>query len=54
MSIYKYRCITCNIEYEVQRSIHEENAPYCCSTVIRQVYYAPGIELKGDRWGKNA
>jgi len=51
MPSYEYECIQCNMKYTVERSIHEETVPYCCSTAMRQVYYAPGIEFKGKDWG---
>jgi putative FmdB family regulatory protein len=54
MPIYKYKCISCNIEYEVERSIHEENSPYCCNYIMAQIYHAPGLSFKGTGWGKDA
>jgi putative FmdB family regulatory protein len=51
MPKYSYKCISCNIEYEVERSIHEENAPYCCNSIMVQLYSPPGLSFKGKGWG---
>ena len=51
MPTYEYKCLTCSIEYSVERSIHEENTPICCSTSMVQVYSAPGLSFKGTGWG---
>ena len=54
MPSYEYECISCNMRFTVQRSIHEDNPPYCCSLAMRQVYGSFGISLKGKGWGKDA
>ena len=49
--MYEYKCISCNISYEVERSVHEENTPYCCNAMMVQIYSAPGLSFKGTGWG---
>ena len=51
MPSYEYECISCSMRFTVERSIHEDNAPYCCGFAMRQVYGVPGISFKGKGWG---
>ena len=51
MPTYEYECISCNIRITAIRSIHEENAPYCCGLAMRQIYGSFGINFKGKGWG---
>jgi putative FmdB family regulatory protein len=51
MPSYEYECISCSMRFSVERSIHEDNAPYCCGFAMRQVYGVPGISFKGKGWG---
>ena len=54
MPAYEYECVACSIKVTLERSIHTEGAPMCCNESMRQVYYAPAIQLKGKGWGKDA
>jgi putative FmdB family regulatory protein len=48
--IYNYRCSSCGIEYEVERSIHaESSSPSCstCHTEMIRKYETPAITFKG-------
>ena len=54
MPAYEYECVACSIKVTLERSIHAEGAPMCCTEPMRQVYYAPAIQLKGKGWGKDA
>jgi len=51
MPTYEFECIGCAIRMEIERPITESGAPKCCGFDMRQVYYAPGIEFKGNGWG---
>ena len=50
MPSYEYACFECNMKLTLTRSIHEETMPMCCGVAMRQVYYAPSVEFKGDGW----
>jgi putative FmdB family regulatory protein len=50
MPSYEYTCDACNIRLSLKRSIHEDTLPMCCGMVMRQIYYAPGVEFRGDGW----
>ena len=54
MPSYEYECISCNVRFEVIRSIHEDNAPNCCGYAMRQVYGSFSVRFKGKGWGKDA
>jgi putative FmdB family regulatory protein len=53
MPSYEYQCIACNMRYNVERSIHEDNPPICCNIAMTQVYGIPAISFKGTGWGKD-
>jgi putative FmdB family regulatory protein len=47
---YPYKCPSCGIEYEVERSIHAEaSSPSCssCHTEMSRKYEAPTITFNG-------
>ena len=54
MPSYEYSCFECNMKLTLTRSIHEEIMPMCCGVAMRQVYYAPSVEFKGDGWAGKA
>jgi putative FmdB family regulatory protein len=54
MPTYEYRCVACNISYEVTEKYAEHTTPYCCGFMMSQVYGAPAIVFKGNGWGKDA
>jgi putative FmdB family regulatory protein len=48
--LYQYKCDTCKIEYDIERSIHAEaSSPTCstCHTFMSRKYEAPAITFKG-------
>lgn len=48
MPKYEYRCSICNIQYEVERSIHAESvSPFCCGAAMERVYHSFGVAFKG-------
>ena len=54
MPSYEYECISCNMRFTVERSIHEDNPPYCCAMAMRQVYGSVSVSFKGKGWGSDA
>ena len=54
MPIYEYKCVTCQIAFEIEKSIHEEAYPICCGMEMSRVYGTFGIQFKGYGWGKDA
>jgi putative FmdB family regulatory protein len=51
MPTYEYKCISCNISYEITEKLAEHTTPYCCGFMMQQVYGAPAIVFKGKGWG---
>ena len=51
MPVYEYKCVKCEIAFEIEKSIHEEADPMCCGESMRRVYGNFGITFKGTGWG---
>lgn len=53
MAHYDYKCPECHVIHTVEHSVNEEPTITCklCKQPMRKVYYAPGINFKGDGWG---
>jgi putative FmdB family regulatory protein len=49
--IYEYKCVTCQITMEIEKSIHEEHQPICCGMEMHRVWGTFGISFKGTGWG---
>jgi len=46
MPSYEYKCGTCGIQHEVERSIHAEASdPLCCNTQMNRVYSVPPVKF---------
>jgi len=50
MPTYEYRCVACNISYEVTEKYAVHTTTYCCGFMMSQVYGAPAIVFKGNGW----
>ena len=56
MATYEYKCPDCYIQYEVTRSIHDdEETPICynCDAQMRKVFASPAINLVGRGFYRN-
>ncbi len=53
MPKYDYACINCDVQKEVEFSIHAERRVECdkCGNAMNQVFTAPGAIFKGGGWG---
>jgi putative FmdB family regulatory protein len=51
MPTYEYKCVTCQITMEIEKSIHEEHQPICCGMEMHRVWGTFGISFKGNGWG---
>lgn len=54
MPIYEFKCESCHITQEIERSIHaESNAPVCtnCGELMGRVYVPIPAQFKGEGWG---
>ena len=51
MTKYQYSCITCDLEYEKERSIHDDEPRYVCDQcgyALNRVYNTFGLQFKGE------
>jgi putative FmdB family regulatory protein len=51
MPIYEYKCVSCEISFEIEKSMHEEHQPICCGMEMHRVWGNIGISFKGTGWG---
>ena len=50
MPKYEYACITCDLNYEKERSIHDSEPEYFCEScgyALQRVYNSFGLQFKG-------
>jgi putative FmdB family regulatory protein len=48
---YEYKCVSCEITFEIQKSMDEEHQPICCGMEMHRVWGSFGISFKGTGWG---
>ncbi|QWT17140.1 FmdB family transcriptional regulator [Collinsella sp. zg1085] len=50
MAHYDYRCTSCSHVFEVEHGMTERPALFCpvCGSAAEKVFYASGIEFKGN------
>jgi putative FmdB family regulatory protein len=51
MPIYEFKCISCEITIEMEKSMDEEHKPICCGIEMHRVWGSIGISFKGTGWG---
>ena len=51
MPIYEYKCVSCEITFEIEKSMDEEHKPICCGMEMHRVWGNIGISFKGTGWG---
>jgi putative FmdB family regulatory protein len=49
--IYEFKCISCEITIEMEKSMDEEHKPICCGIEMHRVWGSIGISFKGTGWG---
>lgn len=55
MPKYEYACIQCDLEYEKERSIHEDAPEYFCDKcgyALQRVFTSFGLQFKGSGFYK--
>ena len=55
MPQYQYACITCDLDYEKERSIHKAEPEYICNKcgyALQRVYNSFGLQFKGSGFYK--
>jgi len=51
MPIYEYRCVSCEITMEIEKSMDDDRQPICCGVSMTRVWGSIGISFKGTGWG---
>lgn len=45
MAVYEFKCLMCNVQYEVTREMGDTYAPICCGVSMERVWSTPGIKF---------
>lgn len=56
MATYHYKCLECEGQVEINRSVHDEETPPTCESCdleMKKVFHSPSINLVGRGFYRN-